>query len=274
MALGIQTPGNQPTSDQSTRRTLSVGARKPVKSSETRFVEATSEKKDRLVVAIAGPEKYGKNHLAFTAEGPIYCQSIDPGAEDMKQKYIEGGPFWDGERKIYVSTYGIEISQEDATDEDKMAAAADPVWNQWTADYIYALDHARTIVWDTESDAWELLRLARFGVLNPKTGRDRGNAWGPVNAEYRRLLRLAYDKDVNFILIQKVKDEYVNDKKSGRKERKGFADVGYIVQVVATAQRDGANFTLMITDCRQDPTLNGQVIPSNDFSMLKGIVLP
>jgi hypothetical protein len=231
------------------------------------------------MVCVAGPEKWGKNHLAYTAPGPIFCQSLDTGSKETAYKYIEGGPFWDGSRTITVAKYEVEIKGDynwtDAESEEMrrmVANAAAPVWDQWVADFEYALDNAATVVWDTETEAWELLRLARFGVLTPKTGRDRGNVWGPVNAEYRRLIRLANDKNVNFVLVQKVKDEYANDKKTGKKERKGFSDIGYMSQVVCWAQRTGTNFSLVVTDCRQNPMLNGVEIPDNSWEMLKTYV--
>jgi hypothetical protein len=119
---------------------------------------------------------------------------------------------------------------------------------------------------------WELIRLANFGELNPKTGRDRGNVWGPINAEMLGLIRAAFGTDKNFIMLEKVKDEYQNDKKTGRRERKGFSDAPYLAQLVAKAFRDGANdFKLEILDCRSNPDANGIIIP-NDFNTLMEIV--
>lgn len=258
------------------KTTLGSGLTQPRSYTTSRvhsFVSAASvPDSDRLVISVGGPEKFGKNHVAFTAPDPIFCQTIDPGTEGVVKKYLKGGSLGlnkDIQLGGGASGYGIEISEDDITDPNKLATAAQPVWEQWVTDYLYALDNARTVVWDTESDAWELIRLARLGELAPKTGRDRGNVWGPVNAEYRRLLRMAFDKNVNMIIIQKLKDVYVNDKKTGNKDHKGFSDVGYIVQMIIRAQRQGNQFSVLVNDCRLRPELNGVTIPSNDFSMIK-----
>lgn len=280
MAMGID-----PTKAKERAANLSSGytvGGRAVADPSTRIQEVTGNlNHDSMVVCIAGPEKHGKTHIALTAPGPIYCQSLDTGTDDIVHKYIQGGPFWDGSRTIHLyPPYSVDVGGAyDFSDADSepmrrmLAEAAGPVWDQWVADYLYALDHARTIIWDTESEAWELLRLARFGILNPKTGRDRGNVWGPVNAEYRRLIRLGSDKGVNFALIQKVKDEYANDKKTGRKERKGFADIGYMAQVVVWATRSGSTFTQTVTDCRQNPDLNGMELPDNNWETLRSLVM-
>lgn len=218
----------------------------------------------------AGPQKTGKNHFGFTAPDPIFCQSIDDGCEGVVEKFVDGRI---AKKDIDLSTYHIDISEDDAKNVDRMGEAAEIVWNQWVADYLYALKNARTVIWDTETDAWALLRLARFGVLNPPSGRDRGNIWGPVNAEYTRLLRMPLEIDVNFIMLQKVKDEYKNDKKTGGQVRAGFSDAAYIAQVVVQARRVGKEFSLYIEDCRDNPELNEFETPDNSFETLKGLVL-
>lgn len=287
MALGIQTPKNPPTSDQSIPTTLGNGARKP-RSLGTKqidyqhgFVLCSDQdaKPDRLVLCVYGPQKTGKDHFALTAPEPIFHQGIDPaGLEGVVEKFQK-------QKLIYrnPTDYYVDIDDDDASSPDKMAAAADRVWRQFVTDFQFALDKtdpknnngkAGTIIWSAESDAWELIRLARFGELAPKTGRDRGNVWGPVNAEYRRLLREPMTRGINFILIDKTKDEYANDKKTGAKIRSGFSDVPFMVQTVIRTYRSGAEFSAMIEDCRQDPSLNGIELAMglNNFDVLRGMI--
>lgn len=290
MALKIRTQATQQTSDQSTNQTAPSGAKRPSGSSGTisnlnpSFIRLDHTKfDDRLVVCVTGMHKTGKDHFTLTAPDPIFHQGIDPaGLEGVANKFQD--------KEIYVSPneYYVDIQPDDNGDEDKIARAAEPVWNQFVRDFYHGLDmldkaklesgRIGTVVWSAESDAWELLRLARFGVLNPRTGRDRGNVWGPVNAEYKRLLQEPFHRGFNFIMVDKQKDEYKDDKKTGKKVRTGFGDVPWIAQVVVETKRqkraDGSmGFSLLVTDCRHNPGLMGEEIPDNDFGMLKQFVM-
>jgi hypothetical protein len=207
--------------------------------------------------------------MALGADPVIYYQSLDLGTEGVIEKFPP--------QNIRLAEYQLTVQPGEA-DLNTVADAADKVLQRFQKDYYDALETAecRTIVWDTETEMWELLRLARFGVLNPKTGRDRGNVWGPVNAEMLGMIRSAFGTDKNFIMLEKLKDEYANDKKTGRRERKGFGDAPYLAQVVLTAWRQieagQTKFYATITDCRNRPELNGHTIP-NDWQFLKGLML-
>lgn len=220
----------------------------------------------RAIVLVCGDWKQGKTHFALTAPALNFFQSLDQGTEGVIEKFPPAG--------IRLAEYGLTV-QPGQGSEDDIAHAADKVWQKFISDYYQALNDpaCRTITWDTESEVWELLRLARFGVLNPKTGRDRGNVWGPVNAEMQGLIRAAMATDKNLIMLEKVKDTYKDDKKTGKRERKGFQDAAYQAQVVATARRDanGGGFVLDISDCRGVPELNGVTIP-NDWDTLISVL--
>lgn len=285
MAIFPQSQSNPPISDPSTPTTLQSGVRKPKSTSGTinelspSFVRCGGGVfDDRLVVCAVGLQKTGKDHFSLTAPDPIFHQGIDPaGLDGVKEKF--------GHKEVYrnPNEYYIQLGADDAADAEKLSKAADLQWRQFVRDFYYGLDmldrakrdggRIGTIVWSSENDVWELLRLARFGELNPKTGKDRGNVWGPVNAEYKRLLREPFHRGFNFILLDKMKDEYKDNQKTGHKQRAGFADVPSMAQVIVRTVRDGSKFSLIVEDCRHNPSLNGMPIPDNDFMMLKSMVL-
>lgn len=278
MELGMSKQENTQTSSPQTNQTSRSGLSKPRNSATTsgttnvapisanvnkgfRVPErADPNRQRRAVVLVSGDWKQGKTHFAFTAPSINFFQSLDMGTEGVIEKFEPTG--------IRLAEYSLTV-QPGQGSEQEVAVAADVVWNQFTSDFYQALNDptCRTITWDTESEAWELLRLARFGVLNPKTGRDRGNVWGPVNAEMLGLIRAALASDKNFVMLEKVKDVYKDDKKTGKRERKGFGDAAFQAQIVATARREGAEFFLDITDCRGVPEMNGITIP-NDYGTL------
>ena len=70
---------------------------------------------------------------------------------------------------------------------------------------------------------------------------------------------------------------YIKNERTGKYERAGFGDTGFLVQVNARIRYDGeeAEFVLKIEDCRHNPYLSGEELsgPMCDFEMLKSMVL-
>jgi hypothetical protein len=120
------------------------------------------------------------------------------------------------------------------------------------------------------------LRIARFGRLTQVMPYQ----YGPVNAEYRNVIREAYKWDKNVILLHKMKAQYINDKRTGEYDRAGFSDTGFLVQVNARAYRygseDGGAFAFMVEDCRQEPDLQDMEFEGEmaNFPTLAAMVLP
>ena len=131
----------------------------------------------------------------------------------------------------------------------------------------------RTVVADTASEIWELLRLARFGKLSQVMPMH----YGPVNAEYKELLRKAANSDKNVILLHRMKSEYVDEKRTGKYERTGFGETGHIVQANLRCYRDSDNeWHVMVRDCRQNALLAGEELvgPMASFPFFASMVYP
>lgn len=238
----------------------------------TSFAKVAAARR-RLIVAVDGLEKCGKSHFALTAPGPIAVLNFDIGLEGVADKFVLEG------KHVMTANYDVP---EGIANTQAMADAADRIWQQMVKDYYWALKHVRTVVLDTATEVWELLRLARFGKLTQVMP----HHYGPVNAEYRKLIRAAYDHDANLVLLHKLKPEYetkvVNNKevsnRTGRYVRAGMGDTGFLVQLNALAYRGdtdplytndsvklslspGGDFNLFIRDCRQNGTIGGTTIP-------------
>ena len=205
------------------------------------FKRASGTNKHRLIVAVDGVEKHGKTHFSLTAPGPIAVINLDVGHEGVVGKFCDN-------KHIEVSDYLVDPRAEEV---DYGA-----LWERLKNDYYTALEDKtfRTIVFDTATEVWDLLRLARFGKLT----QIMPHKYTEVNTEYREMMRTAYSNDKNLVLLHKVKDEWVNDASTGRKIRAGFKDTGYLVQANVLAYRDAANnnqFTIRVNDCRQNAFL-------------------
>lgn len=226
------------------------------------FTKANDVVKHRLIASVSGLEKNGKTSFALSAPGPIIFFNLDYGLEGVLCKYTD-------HKDIYVKEYRYKRNDTP----DKYNA----LWAGFANDYYAALkSKARTIIIDTATEAWELLRLARFGKLTQV----QPYHYGPVNAEYTAVIREGYSYDKNIILLHKLKKKYVNDKFTGEYDRAGFTNTGFLVQANLEVYRDGLDggFFVSVIDCRQNSMIGGMEFELADeqsgFGFLAQLVFP
>jgi hypothetical protein len=233
------------------------------------FKPKKADPQKRLIIQVEGHEKTGKTHFALTAPGPIAYFGLDIGDEGVIEKFLAQG------KEIITPDDSVRVPNvvEMHVDGPKMDAA--PAWEQMKRAFIAACKspQIRSIVWDTATEVWELIRLARFGKL----AQVMPVQYGPVNAEMRGLIRIAYDSNKNFIMLHKMKAEYVNDKRTGKYERAGFNDTEYIVQVNLRTIHDpeSGEFGIEVINARQNMTLCGQIFMGDlcAFPMLATMIM-
>jgi hypothetical protein len=237
----------------------------------TSFTQQMTEAKRRLIMAIDAPEKCGKTNFALSAPGPIAYVNFDQGLDSVIQKFQKL-------KKIYVAEMKLPRSRNDM-DVTEVANAAAESWNTFCNDFMGAVRDTtvRTIVTDTATELWELLRLAKFGKL----AQVMPHQYAIPNSIYREMIREVENSTKNLILIHKVGDEYVNDKRTGKKIRSGYKDTGYIVQVNANLwkvpeEEYPDRFHLQITDCRQNPECEGTELTGDmvNFATVATMVFP
>jgi len=225
------------------------------------FSEPVKKKPKRLIIAVEAVDKEGKTTFGLSAPGPVALMDMDIGTEGVVDNYI-------GKKKLYIAGFDYR----DSTDPAEWLK----MWVKYKETFLTALTDKwiRTVVVDTATEAWELARLARFGKLTQVLP----HHYGPVNAEFRDLIRKAYDTDKNLILIHKMKEQYINDKGTGKMIRSGFNDTAYLVQVnIRTWYRAKERlFGLTVVNCRQNMSIAGMELtePINDFAHLAAEVYP
>lgn len=240
---------------------------------ERRFQQSTEDAKRRLIMSIYAKPKSGKTHFSLTAPGPIGYIAIDMGDEGVVQKFHK-------DKKIFKSDYRLKIPPK-GSDMNLVSAQSVAMWDDMHSDLYYSLTKHRTTVIDTADEAWGVLRLARFGKLDQV----KPHHYGPVNAEFRDLFRECYDHDGNVIMIHKAKSEYIDDRKTGKLERAGFSETGFLTQVELymwreeIEDRDDASdngFRAKIISCRQNAEIEGEVLQGEmlNFPMLAMMVFP
>lgn len=243
------------------------------------FVEPLPLIPRRVIIAVDGLEKQGKTHFAFTAPGPIAYFDIDTGSEGVIEKFQAKG------KRIIVPDPPFVISQSDGKDKNEKE------WTRFNDLYLNAIrsGEVRTVAIDTATELWELLRLAEHGKLTQVLPVH----YTKTNAKYREVIRAAFESTTtNLILLHKLKAEWLASKadpskanKSGKYERAGFGETGFLVQANLTAYRvspaDRADtpqdpgWRLLVKDCRQNPDLAGMEFQNDaiNFPMLAALML-
>lgn len=245
------------------------------------FVEADDAVYPRVITGVGGREKTGKTNFALTAPDPLAIFSLDIGTEGVVNKFKAAGKdIWVHEIEM-PETYEESIKVWDGEKGSKEYPGVAPVYRK-----ILKEPEIRSIIFDTATEMWELLRLRRFG----RTEKVMPYQYGPVNAEFRRMLKQPYSCQKNLILLQKMKPVYIDDKRTKDFENAGFADTPYLVQVNLEMFRsepkircpycdkaDGKHrhWCVLVKDCRQNPNLAGQVFKDNmcSFPVLASMII-
>jgi hypothetical protein len=171
-----------------------------------------------LMIEIYGRTYSGRTYLALTHRPPIAFMHCHERIAGTIEQFIR-------DKDVRVYNFGAAIS---GRTREEISASASASVAAFTDAWLDALTWARTIVLDTHTDLWELLRLKYFGGEKPETfkGMERREAlWADINGEWRMLFTAVKTAGVDLILIGKSKDEYKNDKLTGGIKSAGQKDI-------------------------------------------------
>ena len=242
-------------------------------------VNDTSVPRNRgIFMSVNGRDGAGKSSLAMTlAEmGPLAYVDIDRSSDralkPATKKQREG-------IKVLPVSYAV------ALDEDENKKICEAVWENLAAKVRAAAnDWAKGVVIDTGDELWELKRFASFGKQSG-SGRRMDRVYGPVNAQFRQLLRDVYrNSKRHLILTHKMKEEYQDKKnsqgedvsvKTGKWVSAGFKEIPYMADVIVEAfQNEDNEFAVKIVNCKLGPigpSMRGQELTGEDATFA-GIV--
>ena len=133
------------------------------------FTRANGAVQRRLILSIEALEGVGKTRFTLTAPGPIAFLNFDYGLEGV----VERSSY---EKAIYVAS--IKLDFQGGKDQIDHAPPRREL-QKFETNYQTALKQARTIVIDTGTELWELMRLAAFGKLTQVMP----HHYAPVNQE-------------------------------------------------------------------------------------------
>jgi hypothetical protein len=225
------------------------------------FTRANSVMKRRLIMSVEALEGAGKTRFALTTPAPIALINLDEGLEGLVEPFQE-------RKAIYVASVKLTTSGK----REEIIGAAEKELAKVETNYQTALKQARSIIIDTGTELWELLRLSAFGRLD----KVMPHQYAEPNQMMTRLIKQAYDSDANLIITHRLKPEWVNDKKTGAYEFSGMKDVPFLVQCHARMWRDEDGYHLRVGKCRQNASIVGLELTNGmiDFQTLASFVFP
>ena len=244
-----------------------------------RFELADATRRIRSIILASGDVGAGKTRFSLTGPMPTLVQSLDRGLEGVVEEFLEQG------KEIRTVDYRWTPGAEDFSQ-----AFAKEVREQFVADYTDALDAgARTIVWDKETDVWEMFRYAEFGKPN-----DAPKDYAKLNQRYIALVNRVKDYDASLVCIQSMKEDWgqvgpvspTSGKrglaKTGTKSRRGFDRLDEIVFAELHFRREpssdpevsGPEYFIDVGKCRQNSALQNQTLPGMTMAEFGTYLLP
>lgn len=212
-----------------------------------RYQKADDAVKQRIVAASYGEVGTGKTSWWLGAPGPIVVQTLDLGLEGVVEPFTK-------DKDIYIATYDLGQTGAEFT-HDLAVAARD----KFVEDFEYAIGCARTIIWDRESDMFPLFSYAEFGTPDA-FGAASGKDWDKMKGGIRRLIAMAKASDVNFGIIQGMKNEWTSHMNpntgkrkaspSGLRIRAGMEDIDALVHINIEHVRNMGKFVLNVGKSR------------------------
>jgi hypothetical protein len=224
---------------------------------------------DAIIMAIYGPEGSGKTRLLATAPGPLGIVPLDRKtrwtinkmAQELGRKDIFMPPddFIRHQNPIALSLMKEGEAQKYYGEHVKRVMEAAYKLNQHP--------DVRAVGLDGGAQLWEDILFKHYGRNQRIMPRDRG----PANQDMIDFLSAMTGK--HFILSLKAKEEWKDDKPSGKLQPSGMTNMGYHVTVVVemmcnkkynpqVSHKDFQwQFSATIKHCQQDPMLQ---VPNDD----------
>lgn len=239
-----------------------------------RFTKAGADLKHRIVANSVGEVGSGKTHFWLGAPSPIVIQTMDMGLEGVVEPFTK-------HKDIYVADYDIGQTIGDSYTHAKAVEARD----KFIEDFEDAIGKARTIVWDRETDVFDLFSKAEFDTDDPY-GAAPPKDWDKLKSKLKRMIAMAKASDVNFGLIQGMKNEWAastnpgSGKKgfgqTGRRIVKGMEDVDALVHTNLFHERDGKSFKITVGKSRGPGgfDIQDETYEDIDFKTLAQLIFP
>lgn len=187
------------------------------------FKRLDPTRRRRISMELSGKTKTGKTRFGLTMTEPIGILNTDRALDDILPEF----PHTDLVVKDLSDMFPVGEALSDK--EAKLIEA------EYARGYNGLMEHkhVRSVMVDKWNTMWEVARFAEFGRASVKA-----HHYVPVNLRMRGYLLKFQQHDKNLLLIQDVKEEWLNDKPTGRWVVDGFKYTSGLVQVNLFMSRD------------------------------------
>jgi hypothetical protein len=238
------------------------------------YTKAEGAAKPRLIASSYGEVGTLKTSFWLGAPGPIVVLSFDKGLEGVIEPYQDL-------KDIYVKEFAWATAVGEKPDQDAAIAVVD----EFTEVFEHSINipGVRTVFIDKETDMWSAFKYAKFGP--PEKGKPED--WDGLKNQVRRLLNMPKALDINFGVIQGMRNEWIpgpvnpnTGKKgmtqSGRRIPLGMDDVEAIMHVNIEHFREDGEFKMRIGKARGPGgrEIQYQVLPALSFAEFGQLVFP
>lgn len=208
------------------------------------FMKSHTQPKPRIIGLSVGEVGSGKTAFWLSAPGPIaFFDMGEYGTEGVIEDF-------QAHKDIYIKNFEWSPIEGETTQ-----AEARDVRDAFMADFELAVQNARTVIIDKETQLYEIFRYAEFGGPSaaPKD-------YAALHQKFRRLMSMAKATSVNLGLIEGMKDQWASVRKSdgsgtkgsptGLRIRKGFDEADELVHIVLTHERADGMFQYTVGKSR------------------------
>ena len=215
-----------------------------------------------IIVAISGEPKSGKTHFACTAPQPIRIFDFDRGSIFVAESKFVG-------QNITVSQHFLDLWGKEKTQ---------PIWKDFETQYKAALKDPEiaTIVIDTATQLWEVVRLAHFERVQIESGVSRKRLqpveYAEPNSLMAAVIKAATSSGKNLILTHYIREVYDDEgKRTGRYEpdqfkgTNGLADIILTIESVRKKGQTGQDALVTIQGNRFDRDVIGATLTNPTF---------
>jgi hypothetical protein len=219
---------------------------------------------NRLFASVSARWKCGKTRFGLTAPLPIGYIDVDLGVGEL---LTQTGDKAAQIHVLSVTPYETQEASREMLDRLKEAIA-----------FLCDSQAVRSIVIDTATELWEMVRFAHFGRLSSVMPR----YYEAPNNEMAFILDRLLCSRKNVVLLHRMKDKYVNDKATGEDIPAMFKETAYVTNVNCRLYRDDpgdegvGEFHLVIDDCRANASVQGLELTGDSigFPLVAQMIYP
>ncbi len=208
-----------------------------------------------LWMVVKGATNTRRTTFALSMPEPVAVFNFDGLLLDIVHRHFP-------EKKIMAITEELIMIAKEEDEENQ--AQANKIWNRFKPTYYSSinadLSNIKSIAVDTTSHLWEIARWSELGKLL----QIQAHHYGAVNQQFRSLMQSAKFSNKNVMFIHRQKDEWKDNKATGRQILAGFNDMEYESEILLTTNviMNSPEFT--INKCKPNPEKEGHIYKGDD----------